>query len=277
MTEKVGCIELAHINLCTRDFDASMDHFQKLFGAQFVHDIPAPQWHAVLLYMGGLLFELFVPEHWLLNARYGAHWVGLEYQIGDVAETRRNLQGRGLGLVRDIGIAIHSEPEECFGVALEFYDRSFFSDDPVTWIEPLKPASYWRDEYPIGYTGLARYSIAVGDHESALHFYDDLFDLKVIYEQHRPRLNARVSSIQLADTVVELLSPTGPGPIADQLHRYGDGMRSVVFGVADLDRTARHFADHGITLVPGDRDDTLAIRPADNLGVMMEFSADTSR
>ena len=277
MTDKIRCIEMQHINMCTRDFDASMEHFKRVFGAQFVHDIPAPQWHAVLLYMGGVLFEMFVPEHWLVNARYGPHWVGLEYQIGDVAETRQNLQDRGLGMVRDIGIAIHSEPEECFGVAFEFYDRSFFSDDAVAWIEPLQPASYWRDEHPIGFTGLARYSIAVGDHDAALAFYDDLFDLEVTYEEERPAIGARATGIQLADTVVELLSPTGPGPIADQLHRYGDGMRSVVFGVTDLDRAARHFAGHGITLVPGDRDDTLAIRPADNRGMMMEFSAGSSR
>jgi catechol 2,3-dioxygenase-like lactoylglutathione lyase family enzyme len=277
VTEKICCVELQHINYCTRDFEAGIEHFQRLFGAQFVLDMPAPQWHAVLLHMGGVLFEMFVPEHWLVNARYGAHWIGLEYKTDEVAETRRNLQERGLGLVRDIGIAIHSEPEECFGVAFEFYDLSFFSDDPVTWIEPLKPASYWRDEHPIGYTGLARYSIAVGDHEAALHFYDDLFDLKVAYEQQRPAIGARVTGIRLADTVVELLSPTGPGPIADQLHRYGDGMRSVAFGVADLDRTAAHFADRGITLVPGDRDDTLAIRPVDNCGLMMEFSAEAAR
>ncbi|MGD9794541.1 MAG: VOC family protein [Acidimicrobiia bacterium] len=275
MSEEIRCIEVAHLNMCVRDFDRSMDHFRSLFGAQFVLDMPAPQWHAALLYIGGVLFEPFVPEHWLVNARYGAHWVGVEYQIDDVAKTRQNLQDRGLGLVRDIGIAIHSEPEECFGVALEFYDLSFFSDDPVEWIEPLKPAEYWRDEHPIGYTGLDRYSIAVADHDAALRFYTDLLDTKVLYEEVRPTVASKVTGLQLADSVLELMSPMGPGPITDQVNRYGDGMRSVVFGVVDLDRTARHFAAQGITLVPGDRDDTLAIRPEDNRGVMMEFCAGT--
>jgi len=78
----------------------------------------------------------------------------------------------------------------------------------------------------------------------------------------------------LADTVVELISPTGSGVIDRHLRRWGDGIRSVVFGVQDLDAAAAHFAGHGVELAPGDQTDTLAILPADNRGVMMEFAAD---
>lgn len=99
----VRCLELQHINYCTRDVDASIEPFQRLFGAQFVLDVRAPWWRDVLLRFGGVLFEMFVPKRWLRNARYGANWVGIDSQIGDVAEIRRNLQRRGLGLVFDIG------------------------------------------------------------------------------------------------------------------------------------------------------------------------------
>jgi hypothetical protein len=79
---------------------------------------------------------------------------------------------------------------------------------------------------------------------------------------------------QLADTVVELISTTGSGVIDRHLQRRGDGIRSVVVGVQDLDADAAHFAGHGVQLAPGDQTDTLAIAPADNRGVMMEFAAE---
>jgi hypothetical protein len=83
---------------------------------------------------------------------------------------------------------------------------------------------------------------------------------------------ARAVGFTLADTVVELLSPVGPGPIERYLARYGDGIRSTVFSVRDLDQARRYFAEHGVMVHPGDAPDTLAIAPEDNLGLLFEFS-----
>jgi len=269
--EPIRCLQMQHINIAARDFDATMRHFHDVLGAQFVHDMPAPQWHAVLVYVGGVIFELFVPEHFLLNGRYGPHYVGLEYQVQDLDATRQNLLERGIGMIRDIGIAIHTEPGPCHGIAFEFYDHSFH-DEPFDWIEPLQPAEYWRHEHPIGFTGLKRYSIAVEDHDAALGFFRRTFVVDEIYDEVRQPIGARVTGLQLADTLVELMSPVGAGTIDRHLRRRGDGMRSVVFGVADLAATERHFGSHGIHLVPGDHPDALALLPEDNRGVMMEFA-----
>lgn len=268
----IRCVQMQHINIVTRDFDATMSHFQTVLGAQFVYDMPGPQWHAVLVDAGGVIFELFVPEHFLVNGRYGPHYVGIEYQVRNLDATRQNLLGRGVGMIRDIGIAFHTEPDACLGIAFEFYDHSFH-DEPFDWIEPLRPAGYWRHEHPIGYTGLKRYSVAVNDHEAALDFLRDTFVIHQMYDEIREPIAARVTGLQLADTLIELMSPTGAGTIEQHLRRYGDGMRSVVFGVADLEAVANHFAGHRIELVPGDHPDALAIRPEDNRGVMMEFTA----
>ena len=72
--------------------------------------------------------------------------------------------------------------------------------------------------------------------------------------------------------MAELISPIGSGPIERYLARYGDGIRSTVFAVRDLDRVRRYFAERGVTLGPGDAPDTLAIAPEDNLGLLFEFS-----
>ncbi|MGE0880459.1 MAG: VOC family protein [Acidimicrobiia bacterium] len=271
MPQPIECIETQHVNMVTRDFDATVAHFQKLFGAQFARDIPAPEWHAGLIYMCGVLFEIFSPHQWLANGRYGPHWVGLEYQIDDVAKTRRLLAEHGVGLVRDIEIAIHTDAADTVGVAFEFYDQSFYSFDDSYWPEPLKPAEYWRDENPLGCFGLKRYSVVVADHEAALKRLRDLFVTATLYDEARDALGGRVTGLQMADSVLELMSPTTDGPLRAHHYRYGDGMRSVAFQATDLDRVRRHFEGQGIALETGDRANALALPATANLGLMMEF------
>ena len=185
--------------------------------------------------------------------------------------TRDALGDRGTDLVRDIGIAIHTDPSQSFGVAFEFYDHSFFAE-PFDWLEPLRSPQYWEREHPLGLMGLKRYSVAVADLDAALGFYRDMFDVGVLYQEERPSLRTLAAGLQLANTVVELQAPTGDGPVARHLARYGDGLRSVVFRVKDLHQAIRHFAGHGITLEPGDQQGTLAIAPQCNRGVMMEVA-----
>jgi hypothetical protein len=99
-----------------------------------------------------------------------------------------------------------------------------------------------------------------------------MFDVEVLYQDERPSLGLRAAGVRLANTIVELQAPTGEGPVARHLARYGDGLRSVVFRVKDLHRAVRHFAGHGITLVPGDQPGTLAVPPGRNRGIMMEVA-----
>ena len=73
--------------------------------------------------------------------------------------------------------------------------------------------------------------------------------------------------------MVELLSPSGKGLLQQHHHRLGDGIRSVVFGVRDLDQVKGYFRERDITLVAGDRADVLAIPAEHNRGILFEFSA----
>ena len=175
-------------------------------------------------------------------------------------------------VIRELGGAIHVHPAEAYGVAWEFFGKSFQADPPpVEYVEPLKSSASWG-EHPLGYTGLKRYSVAVSDRESATKFFQDFLGATVTYEEARPAVAARAVGMALGDTVVELISPTDPGPIDRYLARYGDGIRSTVFAVRDLDQAERYFTERGVTLRPGDAPDTLAIAPEDNLGLLFEFS-----
>jgi hypothetical protein len=260
-----------HINVVVEDFDSAVAHLQQVFGAQFVLDLPQPEWHACLMDIGDVLFEVFSPAQFLLNARYGPHYVGVEYQA-DLEAARDAIATRNIRLIRDIGHAIHTHPADTLGIAWEFFDGDFRLLPDLRWIEPLNTLEQWR-KHPVGYQGLKRYSIAVADIEHAAGFLTDFLGATWVYEDDRPVLGARVIGMSLADTTVELISPTGQGAIQRHLHRYGDGIRSTVFEVANLDAAREHFARFGISLVPGDAPSTLAIEPSANLGLMIELCA----
>jgi catechol 2,3-dioxygenase-like lactoylglutathione lyase family enzyme len=263
-----------HINAMVEDFDASVEHLVDLYGAQFNLDLPGAHWHACLVTIGGVMFEVFAPTEYLLNARLGPHYVGVEYQVPSVDDAREEFTSRGMRVIRELGSAFHIHPAEAFGVAWEMFDRSFHDPDdpPVPYVEPLKPSAYWRNEHPIGYLGLKRLSIAVSDPTVALEFFQDLLGARVLYESDRPSAVARAVGLTLGDTTVELLTPVGSGPIELYLARFGDGIRSTVFAVHDIGRTRRYFAERGTPLHPGDAPDSLAVAPEWNLGLLFEFS-----
>ena len=54
------------------------------------------------------------------------------------------------------------------------------------------------------------------------------------------------------DTVMELISPTGDGPVQRYLDRYEQHMRATTFSVQSMDRVEDYFTERGIALVDGD-------------------------
>jgi catechol 2,3-dioxygenase-like lactoylglutathione lyase family enzyme len=272
MPRTLECLHMNHINAMVEDFEKGVEHLGDLYGAEFNLDLPGDHWHACLITIGGVMFEVFAPSQYLLHARFGPHYVGIEYQVPDADEARAEVLARGMRVIRELGVAIHVHPAEAFGVAWEFFGRSFHDDPPpVQYIAPLKPADYWR-AHPLGYAGLKRYSVAVSDLDPASEFFEDFLGASGIYEEARPAVAGRSAGFTLGDTVVELISPIGPGPMARYLARYGDGIRSTVFAVRDLDQARRYFAERGVAVHPGDAPDTFAIGPEDNLGLLFEFS-----
>ena len=169
-TNALQCLHMNHINALVEDLDSAVDHLRGLYGAQFNRDLPGDLWHACLITIGGVMFEFFAPTEYLLHARFGPHYVGVEYQVPDVDDVRAEVLARGMRVIRELGVAIHVHPAEAFGVAWEFYGHSFHDDPPpVEYVEPLKPPDYWR-AHPLGYTGLKRFSVAVSDLAAATTF-----------------------------------------------------------------------------------------------------------
>jgi hypothetical protein len=260
-----------HMNLVVPDFDATVEHFHRLYGAEFVSDLPSPVWHAGLFEFGRALIEIFVPHDFLLNSRYGPHFVGLEYQA-DMDVVREAIAARGIRIVRDIGHALHTHPADGFGVSFEFY-AGYFDDRewPLTG-RRTKPLEYWLNEHPLGMSGLKGYTMAVADLPAARAFMQDFLSAEILSESARPAQGAQAVSLGVGNSLVELLSPVKDGPLQSHLHRYGDGIRSMVMAVRDLEKARQYFTERGVPLIPGAAPDSFGLDPAANLGVLIEFS-----
>ncbi len=265
-----------HLNVLVADFDESVAHFQDVFGAQLILDMPRDEWHAGLVTLGTVIFELFAPNGYLLNARFGPHYIGVEYQIAEEIENaRKDVRQRGIRIIRDIGVAFHTHPADTFGVAIEIYDRSFHDETaPIqyNYLEPIKPIEYWRDQHPLGLCGLKRYSIAVSDIRHATRFFQGFTNANVMYEEARPAVNARAVGLRIGDSVAELLTPVADGPLQRFLARYGDGIRSTVFQVGNLEQAKSYLVGRGIRILPGDAPNAFSVAPEENQGLLFEFS-----
>ncbi len=273
MPEQITCLHMNHINAVIDGFDESVAHFRDLYGAQLISDMPRDEWHACLITIGTVIIELFAPNDDLLHARFGPHYIGIEYQVPDVGAARKAVEERGMRVIRELGVAFHAHPADGLGIGFEFYGGNFHDVPPPTpFLEPIKPVGFWRDEHPLGCTGLKRYGVAVSDLDAATRFFLDLTNATVLYEADRPAVGARAVGLGLADTVAELISPTQDGAISRYLARYGDGIRSTVLAVRDLQQAQAYFGDRDIALQPGDAPDVLAISPRDNRGLLFEFA-----
>ena len=272
MPPSIRPVRVNHMNVVVEDFDASVAHFRGLFGAEFVVDLPQKEWRACLINIGGVLFELFAPHAFLLNARYGPHYLGLEYQA-DMEVVRAAIAGRQIRIARDIGLAVHTHPADTLGVSFEFYDGEFHTRDWPALGGPIKPQAWWRDEHPLGLTGLRGFTLAVAEIEPAADFLASFLSAEAAYEADRPALAARARGLEVAGAVIELLAPTGEGALAQHLRRYGPGVRSTVFGVRDLGQARRHLEARGVAPAPGAAPDSFAVPAEANRGVIFELQA----
>ena len=269
---------LNHMNLVLESYEGAKAHVQAKFDAEIVAEVPKAEYSALLFATGSVLFEAFVPSVWLLNARYGPHIVGVEYQA-DMDTVVAAVKERGMRIIRESryekdlagnpGYALHTHPADGFGVSYEFYH-----DDFHTWNWPglgqITPVAGWAD-HPLGHIGQKGYTHVVGDIAAASTFLQGFLGATEVYTADRPEIGARAIGLRIADVTVELQTPTGPGLIADHHSRYGDGIRAVLFCVRDLAAARQHLEGRGMPVTTGSLPGSIAIRPEANLGIIFEF------
>ncbi len=92
----IRCGAMNHVNAVIDDFEQTVDLFTEVYGAQFLIDMPREEWHACLIAIGRVIFQVFSPHDTLLHARFGPHYVGIEYTVPNVDEARDATNARGI-------------------------------------------------------------------------------------------------------------------------------------------------------------------------------------
>ena len=274
MSHTIKTKQVNHVNCVMEDYEVSLAFFQNTYDAEYLLHVGKEDAYACLFQIGRVIFEQFSPRMWLLNSRYGAHYLGIEFQVESLDVARAALTEHKVRIARDITVAVHCHPEDCYGVSLEFWENEFHTMEyEALGGKQMQSATFWADEHPLGLTGLKGITWAVHDIAGARAFLESLLGAKLVYETDRPHLAARATGLQIADTVVELLSPTGPGDLTSYLARWGDGIRSTIFAARDLDRVRKFLEAKGLPLVAGTAPGTLAVPAEANRGMLFEFAA----
>jgi catechol 2,3-dioxygenase-like lactoylglutathione lyase family enzyme len=144
-----------------------------------------------------------------------------------------------------------THPGDCHGMLIELCPLEMAGD---LRIRPGWSPDVWRDEHPLGVTGLHNLSVAVRDLEAAGAWLTELLSSTARYREVRPGVDAEALAVPVAGVDVELVQPRSAGsPIADYIGRYGQRLRSIEFGVLDVERARAHLEGCGLRVVEGSR------------------------
>jgi catechol 2,3-dioxygenase-like lactoylglutathione lyase family enzyme len=88
--------------------------------------------------------------------------------------------------------------------------------------------------------------LAVGDSATAEATYESLFGTSVAHKSRSETLNAEITALRCGTDVIRIASPTGPGPVADHLEQWGEGLFAAVFATADTEALTDRLGSKGI-------------------------------
>ena len=119
-----GVVALRDVFLCVPDARAAADKYSSLFGAAAL-PVSEGEWRIALAH-GHVWIE--TPAAWARRAPGAAtpplpSPVGIGFQVGNVAATRKFLVGRGVSVRDGLDDGIWVEPEDACGTALYFFEQ----------------------------------------------------------------------------------------------------------------------------------------------------------
>jgi catechol 2,3-dioxygenase-like lactoylglutathione lyase family enzyme len=118
--------------------------------------------------------------------------------------------------------------------------------------------------------------LAVRDADVAAKTFEAIFDTKVIDKRTSRALNADVTDLGCGVDRIGLAVPNGPGPIADHLDRWGEGIVGVAFATKDVRALKDRIASKGIGVSDGEHESFL-IDPASTHGLLTGITSSAQR
>src|ERR1700722_18488356 len=126
MADKWQLIGMNHVNAIVDGSERSIEHFQRV-GLDLTRRIPdsGDGTNAFLMTMGGCMFEFFAPTErgekangqGRLLEKFGDHYLGIEFQVPDVAAAREAANANNIRIINDMGGVFFTYPGSSFGIA----------------------------------------------------------------------------------------------------------------------------------------------------------------
>ncbi|MFC3172661.1 VOC family protein [Novosphingobium bradum] len=270
MPTSIECRRTSHPNIVVENLAASITFLEEVYGGSFMSDLPGPNWHACLIEVGGMIFELFEPKNFMLHGRIGPHYLGIEFEA-DMDQARAATAEHEVRILRDIVEAFHTDPATSQGIAFEYYGGTFYGPEARhIHVNHSRAPDYWAAQ-GVGFAGYRGYTHAVVDIEAASAFLQSYVSARPIYAAERPGLGARAIGLQIADSRCELVTPVADGLLRREMMTTGHGIRSTVFGVRDLAAARAWLEGKGLRVIAGTAPGAIMADPRDHLGFRFEF------
>jgi methylmalonyl-CoA/ethylmalonyl-CoA epimerase len=121
--------------------------------------------------------------------------------------------------------------------------------------------------------------IVVRDLEASLKVYTEAFGMKIVKREQLTTMDVEVAFLEVGDTLIELLAPTGPnsGMIGESLEENGEGFHHIALRVDNVLEAMKKASESNVELRdkepwPGADNSTIAfLEPASTQNVLTEF------
>lgn len=120
--------------------------------------------------------------------------------------------------------------------------------------------------------------IAVKNLEESMKFYEEKFNLKILYIEELKENKVKVAGLKVGDINIELLEPLSKdSPIQSFLDKKGEGIHHIAYLVKDISKTINILKEKGLSLIDekprsGSHGTKIAfLHPKSTFGVLTEL------
>jgi hypothetical protein len=259
-------------------YEKTVAHYVHLLAGQYLSKVGRnPFVDPFLMNVGGAVFEYFAPVDMNVGmgkqfASIGGYLHGCEFRIPDLEEATALSKEHGVRILIDSRPDfVMTHPADCFGFVWELYTGDWYSEAAsARYVELMRPQSYWRDVHPLGIKEFG-YRMAVNDLNAAVSKLSSFVGARELERVGRTNAAGTAALMSLANITIEVVAPTGAGPVQAFLDHYDQRAQAMLFKVKDLNAVRQYFSRRGVQLEPGIAEGSLQVPPAQNLGVSYEF------
>lgn len=119
---------------------------------------------------------------------------------------------------------------------------------------------------------------AVKNLEESMKFYENIFELKILYIEELKENKVKVAGLKVGDVNIELLEPlSSDSPIQTFLDKRGEGIHHIAYLVKDISKTLNLLKDKGLSFIDekprsGSHGTKIAfLHPKSTFGVLIEL------